>query len=171
MSPIWALNVLLHTWHLQEGSGSDVLAARAFRAALFSCAAVFLTDSDDSAPLAIMLRQFERSWASDSQDSVLKPNALSEVLRESLYLFLGQPRERLPSWSSPYNSCFGSLESGIRATWPAHRSCAFCSRVWMLGRFVRLSTSVSGTLSCHFTLSSLLRQVVWKWLSCRACLL
>ena len=101
MSPIRALKSLSQTWHLREGSGRDVLAARAFRAALFSCAAVFLCSSAHSAPLATALRQCERSWASFSQDSVLMLNALSEALRESLYLFLGQPRARFPSWSSP----------------------------------------------------------------------
>ena len=82
MSPIRPMKSLLHTcMHLQEGSGRDMLGARAFQAALFSCTSVFPSDLDDSASLAIILRQCRLSWACDTQDSVLMPNALSEELR------------------------------------------------------------------------------------------
>ena len=158
MSPILARKSLLHSGHQSVGAGTDVLAARSFRAALFLWAVETLEDSAFWAATATLCRQCSRSWASDSQDSVARLKSFSEALRESLNLFLGRPTDLSPSWSSPYNNCLSSLVSGMRVTWSAQRSCALCSKVWMLGRFVRLSTSVSGILCCHFILSNLRRQ-------------
>ena len=39
------------------------------------------------------------------------------------------PKDHLPWQSSPYNTCFGSRQPGILATWPAHVTWALCRRV------------------------------------------
>ena len=64
-----------------------------------------------------------------------------------------------------YKSCFGRRSSGIRVTWPAHLTWAFCSRVWMLGMPARVRTSVSGIMSCHLMLKIICKHFAWKWLS------
>ena len=162
MSPMRAPNSLPRT----VGAWRDVLAAHAFRVALFCCAAVVLRDSALRAPLVIWERHCWLSWASGCQESTSMSNALSEALRESLLRF-----SELPQHRSPYRSCFCSLWSSILATWLAHLSCAFGSNMWLLEKSARLSTSVSGILFLHLIRKSLRRQVIWKLWSCRACLM
>ena len=71
--------------------------------------------------------------------------------------------KRLPSPSSPYHSPFGSRWFRMRTTCPAQRSCNCIKIARMLGRRARVSTSVTGLLSCHVLPGSFLKQVVWKW--------
>lgn len=52
-----------------------------------------------------------------------------------------------PSVSSPYKTAFGSLESDMRLTCPAQRSCDTVMSASALGVLALLSTSISGTLS------------------------
>ena len=93
------------------------------------------------------------------------PNALRDAFRVALKRFFWPPWERFPCCSSPQNSILCSRRSGMRVTWPAHRSWDCIRMVYMLDRPARARTSVSGIRSCHLMLRSFLRQVVWKWFS------
>ena len=162
MRPICAWNTLLQWGH---GMVAGALGSRAF--SFLSClrlsAAVFVVSSWRRAPLWTAARHLVLSEAFCSHEVWLIPKAFREALRVSLKRFFGAPSERLPSCSSPKNSFFGILWSGIRATCPAQRSCDFISRVCMLGSPARVRTSVSGTFSCQLMSSSFLSLMVWKW--------
>ena len=147
--PILARNNLLQVGQLKVGAWRDVIAACAFLAARFTWTVLVLVSSALLAPVGSATargsgHQFHR-------DSVLMLN----TLRESLTVF------ELCSWTTSGALTFFELlvqklfwyhnwESDIRVTWYAQRICDFCSIVWMLGRLVRLRTSVPGILFCHF---------------------
>ena len=164
IKPICARKVL---W--QCGQGMVAAAGELFALSFLTCrrctAAAVLLASQSLAPFWTEVRQQLLSCAAISHASGQMSKALRDALRLSLKRFFGAPRERFPSTSSPKRSCLGSRWSGMRATWPAQRSCACMSMVKTLGRPARSSTSVSGTLSCHLTPRSFLRLVVWKWFS------
>ena len=137
-----------------------MLSVLSLRAARFFCASAMSCFSAFLAPLVMLLRHNGRSCAMASQEFVSILKRFNDTLRESLKLFFYPPAERLPVLSSLYISCFGIRPSGIRTTCPAHLSWAFCSSVGMPEVLALVRTSVSGTLSCHFILSSLRRQLV-----------
>ena len=116
-------------------------------------------------PLRAAARHFGLSIAACSNELWLMLKAFSDTLTVSLKRLFWPPRERLPSWSPPNRSFLGSrwTRSGMQTTWPAQRSWLCIRMVSILGRLARVSTSVSGVLSCHFMPSSFLRLIVSKW--------
>ena len=154
---------------LQCGQGMVAAAggwkALSFLSFLRLSAADFALSSCQLAPWWIAARHVTLSEAVCSHEAGSIPKDFSETFRVSLKRFLWPPSERLPFCSSPNRSFFGILPSGMRATWPAHRSWAFISIVRMPGSPARLRTSVSGIRSCQLMPSSFLSLVVWKWFS------
>ena len=67
----------------------------------------------------------------------------------SLYLSLGRPWFRLPSWSSPHIRRLGIRNTSMRMTCPTHRSWALRSMDLMLVELARSSTSKLVTRSCQ----------------------
>ena len=59
----------------------------------------------------------------------------------------------------------GSHHASECITWPAHITCAFCGRVWMIWIPARVRTSVSGTMSCPLMHRIIRKHFVLKWLS------
>ena len=64
---------------------------------------------------------------------------------------------------------FKRWSSSMRNTWPAHLSCELLSIVLTPTVLALWSTTVSGTLSCHFMYRRFLRQSRWKELTCLTC--
>ena len=119
--PICARKFLLQ-WGQGMVPGAWGLKAFSFRSCRRLWAVMTVVASCWRAPPLTRARHLVLFAASFSHVVGLIPKALRETFRVSLYRFLGAPSDRLPSCSSPNNSFFGILESGIRATWPAQRS-------------------------------------------------
>lgn len=81
---------------------------------------------------------------------------------ESLYLSLGRPWFRLPSWNSPYTRRLGIRNTSMRMTSPTHRSWALRSMDSMLVELARSSTSKVVTRSCQRISSTDQRARMWK---------
>ena len=61
------------------------------------------------------------------------------------------PCVSFPVPSSPYSSCFGIRESGMRMICSTHCCCRWSGIAWMLLVLQRSSNSTFGILSCHAT--------------------
>ena len=99
MRPILALNCLLQIEQdrsEEESSVGDALAL-AFRCARSCSASLILFPSYSPAPLFMRPRQFVRSCAICSHDSVGMLKPLREALRVYLYRFFRPPWERFPT--------------------------------------------------------------------------
>ena len=117
-------------WSWIVGSGR----ARSFRCALFSSSCYRRRVSKCWDPCHKHFLHLGRSRAVISHELVLMLHFLMLALRTSWKRFLFPPLGRLPRWEK--NTCFGSLLSGIRTTWPAQRSCWRMITDLMLVEFV-----------------------------------
>jgi len=82
-----------------------------------------------------------------------------------LCLLTGPHCGQLRTASCPQKTCFGMRLSGMRMTWPTHRSCAF-NRNASIPVVPQIdSTSVLVTQSCHLIPATLRKQRRWKWSS------
>ena len=107
-----------HVWSAVGVWGFISLSLRSSRFRLHSARRVC------SASLNLLLmveRQELRFWACVSHVFWQISRFFRDVLRQSLNRFLWPPVRLFPVDSSPYRSCFGSLESDMRWMWPAHR--------------------------------------------------
>ena len=66
----------------------------------------------------------------------------------------------------PKKHCFCSQSSGILLTWPAHPNCVVVMVASALPVPALLSTSTSGTLSCHFIFNIACKCCSWVLVSC-----
>ena len=80
-----------HVGHPWVDAAVEVQVNKALRAARFLWKSAMRLVSDARAPVVIVHRQAERSWASDSQEL-----RLQDTLRQSLTRFVPPPNERLP---------------------------------------------------------------------------
>ena len=164
LGPIRARKVLVRYRQGMVAAVGD-LEVLLFLSCLHCSAAAILLASWDFAPLWTAAHHFGLSIAACSHELWLMLKAFSDTLRLSLKSIFWPPKDHWPWWSSPNRSFSGSRWSGIWTTWLAQRSWVYIRMLWILGRLVRVSTSVSGILSCHFMPSSFLRLMVWKWFS------
>ena len=162
----------VHTWDTWVGAEVEGKAARALRAARLVSASAVRFSSAVQAPLMRLLRHAGRSGASDSQELKSKPKVLRDAFRLSLKRFFCPQL-----YTCPGTALYREVASAIG-----------CLAFWWHGQSILLASSAGGWRCwkgqpalgplylelCPATWCGGVdrgRQLVWKWLSCLACLL